>query len=67
MTATFSSQTKYLREKARAGQSPHYIVRCGLEPSGKVVVWDAVGGWICSRHKSLALAEKRAAELNSEG
>ncbi len=55
-----------LRAKARAGLSPRYIVRCGLEASGKVVVWDAQGGWVCSRHKSLALAERRAAELNAD-
>jgi hypothetical protein len=64
--ASTDRQTEILREKARAGQIARYIVRCGLEASGKVAVWDALGGWLCSRHKTLALAEKRAAELNAE-
>ncbi len=29
-------------------------------------VFDAKGNWVCSRHSTLALAEKRAAELNAE-
>jgi hypothetical protein len=57
-------QTRALRAQAVAGTIPRYIVRCGLEASGKVAVWDCLAGWICSRHSRLALAEKRAAELN---
>jgi hypothetical protein len=54
-----------LRAQEAIGEIERYIVRCGLEPSGKVVVWDARGGWVCSRHKTLALAQKRAKALNA--
>ena len=53
------------RSAYRRGETPRYIIACGMEISGKVQVRDAAGGWVCSRHKSLALAEKRAAELNA--
>lgn len=60
------SQTRALRDQAKAGAIPRYIARAGLRANGKVVVWDCQGGWICSDHKSLALAAIRAALLNVE-
>lgn len=59
-------QIHALRANAKAGITPRYIVRCGLEPNGKVQVHDCLGGWVCSTHKSLALAQKRANELNAK-
>jgi hypothetical protein len=41
-----------------------YTVRCGLEKSGKVSVWDTKGGFTVSRHTKIALAQKRCDELN---
>ncbi len=67
MIDTFTKhQTQALRADAKAGKTPRYIVRCGLLTNGRVVVWDAIGGWVCSTHKNLALANKRAAELNAQ-
>ena len=44
-----------------------YIVghRPDSSPKRPFIVWDSVGGWVCSSHKSQALATARAAELNA--
>ena len=62
------NEARSLRDQAYRGEIPRYIVRCGLESNVKrtVAVWDCLGGWICSRHSRLELAQKRAAELNAE-
>ena len=59
-------QVATLRAEHASGRLPRYVVRCGLEASGRVQVHDCAGGWVCSRHKTLAAATKRAAELNAE-
>jgi len=59
-------QVKALRADYENGKLPRYIVRCGLEKSGRVQVHDCAGGWVCSTHKNLAMAQKRADALNAE-
>lgn len=65
-TAFAVREIKQLRASYDTGRLPRYIVRCGLEANGKVQVHDCAGGWVCSTHKSLALAQKRADELNAK-
>ena len=62
----FEARNKELQTLAREGKIARYQVRVGIELSGKITVWDALGGWACSSHKSLNLAEQRARELNKK-
>jgi hypothetical protein len=61
---TQQQRAQAIRAAALRGETPRYIIRCGLVTNGKVIVWDALGGWPCSYHKSLALAQRRADKLN---